>query len=80
MTPTHVMVACPVDCKWCNNTGKVAHSFVHGPNGPICPECNGAKFVQKQITLAEFADLFTWGTETDGRTYRRDVIIPRSEG
>lgn len=61
MRPTHVMVASRIDCKTCNGTGIVQHSFKIGPKGPVCPDCNGAKLEQHLMLLEDFAKLFTWG-------------------
>lgn len=76
MKPTHVMVACPIECTRCNNTGKVdEHSFAYG-NG--CPDCLGERFTTRRITLREFADLFTWGTACDGNS-QDQIIMPRTD-
>lgn len=76
--PTHVMVCEPTNCLRCNGTGLVRHAFKVGPNGPICPDCDGRKFHQVAMPIEDFAKLFTYGQaqhkDADGNWGVRNVI------
>lgn len=72
--PTHVYVGRPIVCTTCAGTGIVPLGFVHGPNGPICPDCRGAKLTYETMTLEEFAAMFTYG-----QTYRHPYQAPDHE-
>ena len=56
-----VYVGKPINCDRCGGTGLARCGFVHGPKGPICPDCNGAKLTHEAMPIEEFAKLFTYG-------------------
>ncbi len=58
MSDIVVMIGRRIDCEQCSGTGLVAHGFMVGPRGPICPDCKGGLYTQETMTLEGFASLF----------------------
>ena len=77
MSDLVVMVGRRINCERCAGTGLARAGFLIGPKGPICPDCNGAKFTQEAMPLEEFAKLFSVSLLRD-RAGRVNCFVPLS--